>query len=92
MTDQAALDELQQAIDEAFAGRERVSLREVYLRASEHVHVPADLLAHLNEPPEDDYTRAELTAAINDVIRRRGEQDSLGLLEVPGSDGDDSPG
>ncbi|SEG98261.1 hypothetical protein SAMN05444920_111259 [Nonomuraea solani] len=80
MTDRAGLQELQQAIDEAFAERERVPPREVYLRASEHILLSADLLAHLNELPEDDYTKEEMVAAIDDVIRRRGEQDSLGLL------------
>ncbi|SDK70109.1 hypothetical protein SAMN05421874_11095 [Nonomuraea maritima] len=83
MTDRAVIDELQQAIDEAFAGRDRVAVREVYSHVSEHVRLPADLLGHLNELPEGAYSRPELTEAINDVIRRRGEQDTLGLLQVP---------
>ncbi|HEX4812805.1 MAG TPA: hypothetical protein VFV66_08640 [Nonomuraea sp.] len=83
MTDHAVLDELRQAIDEAFGGRDRVAVREVYARASAHVNLPADLLAYLNEVPEGAYSQAEVTEAINDVIRRRGEQDSLGLLDVP---------
>ncbi|MEU6711168.1 hypothetical protein ABZ897_06765 [Nonomuraea sp. NPDC046802] len=83
MTDRAVLDEFQQAIDEAFRGHERVPVREVYARVSEHVRVPADMLAYLNEVPEGDYSKAEITQAINDVIRRRGEQDSLGLLRLP---------
>jgi hypothetical protein len=83
MTDHAVLDELRQAIDEAFGGRDRVAIREVYARASEHVNLPADLLAYLNELPEGAYSRQEVTEAINGVIRRRGEQDSLGLLDVP---------
>ncbi|MEV0827093.1 hypothetical protein [Nonomuraea rubra] len=83
MTDHAVLDELRQAIDEAFHGRERVAMREVYAQASRHVSLPADLLTHLNELPEGAYDRRELTEAINEVITRRGEQDTLGLLEVP---------
>ncbi|TMR98716.1 hypothetical protein [Nonomuraea basaltis] len=85
MADHAVLDELRQAIDEAFQGQDRVAMREVYARASAHVALPADLLAHLNELPEGAYSRQEVTEAINEVIRRRGEQDSLGLLEEPGS-------
>ncbi|MFG1704958.1 hypothetical protein ACFLIM_17360 [Nonomuraea sp. M3C6] len=83
MTDRAVLDELQQAIDEAFQDRDRVAMREVYSRVSQHVGLPADLLTHLNELPEGDYSRQEVAEAINDVITRRGEQDVLGLLEVP---------
>ncbi|TMR08345.1 hypothetical protein ETD86_48205 [Nonomuraea turkmeniaca] len=85
MSDHAVLDELRQAIDEAFGERDRVSIREVYSHASEHVNLPADLLAHLNELPEGAYNRQEVTEAINDVIRRRGEQESLGLLDSPDS-------
>jgi hypothetical protein len=81
MSHHAVLDELRQAIDEAFGGRDRVAIREVYAAASEHVNLPADLLAHLNELPEGAYNRQEVTEAINEVIRRRGEQDSLGLLD-----------
>ncbi|MEV4803889.1 hypothetical protein AB0K18_28130 [Nonomuraea sp. NPDC049421] len=83
MTEHAVLDELRQAIDEAFQGRERVAMRDVYAQASRHVSLPADLLGHLNELPEGAYDRQELTEAINAVITRRGEQDTLGLLEVP---------
>ncbi|MEW9549886.1 hypothetical protein [Nonomuraea sp. NPDC050783] len=80
----AVLDELRQAIDEAFGDRDRVAVREVYARASARVNLPADLLAHLNEvPDEGSYSKEELTEAIDDVIRRRGEQDSLGLLNGP---------
>ncbi|WP_157547853.1 hypothetical protein [Nonomuraea candida] len=79
----AMLDELRQAIDEAFAGRERVTMREVYSQASRHVNLSADLLTHLNELPEGAYDKRELTEAVNEVITRRGEQDTLGLLEVP---------
>ncbi|MET8862140.1 hypothetical protein ABZW11_04195 [Nonomuraea sp. NPDC004580] len=86
MTEHAVLDELRQAIDEAFQGRERVAMRDVYAQASRHVSLPADLLGHLNELPEGAYDRQELTEAINAVITRRGEQDTLGLLEVPGDD------
>ncbi|MFB4276604.1 MULTISPECIES: hypothetical protein [unclassified Nonomuraea] len=89
MTDHAVLDELQQAIDEAFQGRERVAMREVYSQVSRHVGLPADLLTHLNELPEGAYDRQELTEAINEVITRRGEQDTLGLLEVPRQAGPD---
>ncbi|UBU13161.1 hypothetical protein [Nonomuraea gerenzanensis] len=84
MTDHAALDELRQAIDEAFQERERVSMRDVYAQASRHVGLSADLLTHLNELPEGPYDKRELTEAINGVITRRGEQDTLGLLEPPG--------
>ncbi|MGW3352085.1 hypothetical protein ACWDA3_53075 [Nonomuraea rubra] len=83
MTDHAVLDELRQAIDEAFHGRERVAMREVYAQASRHVNLSADLLTHLNELPEGPYDKRELAEAINEVIARRGEQDTLGLLEVP---------
>jgi hypothetical protein len=83
MTDHVVLDELRQAIDEAFGGRDRVSVREVYSAASEHLNLPADVLAYLNELPEGAYDRQEVTEAINEVIRRRGEQESLGLLDSP---------
>ncbi|GGT20583.1 hypothetical protein ACFFV7_14555 [Nonomuraea spiralis] len=83
MADQVVLDELQQALDEAFQGRDRVAMREVYARVSAHLRIPADMLAHLNEVPEGRYTREEMAEAINGVIRRRGEQDSLGLLGIP---------
>ncbi|MER7506336.1 hypothetical protein [Nonomuraea pusilla] len=83
MTDHALLDELQHAIDQAFHGRDRVPLREVYVQVSDDVHLPADMMTHLNELPEGEYTRQELMGAINDVIRSRGEQDSIGLLGVP---------
>ncbi|RSN02950.1 hypothetical protein DMB42_34455 [Nonomuraea sp. WAC 01424] len=83
MADQVVLDELQQALDEAFQGRDRVAMREVYARVSAHLRIPADMLAHLNEVPEGRYTREEMAEAINGVIRRRGEQDSLGLLRIP---------
>ncbi|MDF5757097.1 hypothetical protein [Spongiactinospora sp. TRM90649] len=78
------LSELEMVLDEVFRDRERVTRREVYGRASEHLHLPADILAHLNELPIGPYTRAELTEAVNDVIRERGEQNSLGLLRMPG--------
>ncbi|MBF8187586.1 hypothetical protein ITP53_17965 [Nonomuraea sp. K274] len=83
MTDHAVLDELQQAIDEVFQGRDRVAIREVYGQVSEHVRVPADVLALLNEVPEGAYSKRDVTEAINEVIRRRGDQDSLGLLRAP---------
>lgn len=83
MADQAVLDELQQALDEAFQGRDRVAMREVYARVSAHVRIPADMLTHLNELPEGSYSREEMAEAINGVITRRGEQESLGLLSVP---------
>ncbi|NJP94129.1 hypothetical protein HCN51_32635 [Nonomuraea sp. FMUSA5-5] len=83
MSGHAVLDELRQAIDEVFHGRERVVMRDVYAQASRHVNLSADLLTHLNELPEGPYDRRELTEAINEVITRRGEQDTLGLLEVP---------
>lgn len=89
MTDHAVIHELRQAIDEVFEGRERVAMREVYSQVSRHVGVPADLLTHLNELPEGAYNRRELTEAINGVIIRRGEQDSLGLLEEPDDEGPD---
>ncbi|MGN9843078.1 hypothetical protein ACTMTI_33635 [Nonomuraea sp. H19] len=82
MTDHTVLDALQQAIDEAFQGHDRVAMRQVYAQVSRHARVPADLMAQLNEVPEGAYSKQEVTEAINDVIRRRGEQDSLGLLDV----------
>ncbi|WP_187414735.1 hypothetical protein [Nonomuraea sp. PA05] len=42
--------------------------------------------AVLDELPEGPYDKRELTEAINGVITRRGEQDTLGLLTVPGQD------
>ncbi|TDC01003.1 hypothetical protein E1267_33040 [Nonomuraea longispora] len=92
MTDHAVRDELQQAIDEAFRGRDRVAMREVYSAVSQHVNLPADVLTHLNELPEGDYSRQGLARAINEVITRRGEQDSLGLLDVPAGSESREPG
>ncbi|RBQ19298.1 hypothetical protein DP939_15310 [Spongiactinospora rosea] len=85
MTEQghAGVEELQRVLDEVFHDHDRVTRREVYGRASEHLGVPAAILAHLNELPMGPYTRPELTEAINDVIRGRGEQEALGLLTMP---------
>ncbi|SDR16578.1 hypothetical protein [Thermostaphylospora chromogena] len=83
MADRAVLQEMERVLDEVFGERERVALRDVYARASAHVNLPADMLAHLKEVPEGSYTRADIAEAINGVIRRRGEQDALGLLDVP---------
>ncbi|GAA5038753.1 hypothetical protein GCM10023259_003670 [Thermocatellispora tengchongensis] len=74
---------MRQALDEVYRDHDRAAVREVYARASAHVRLTADMLAHLNEIPEGGYTRREMVEAINTVIRRRGEQDSLGLLETP---------
>ncbi|MGW0802288.1 hypothetical protein [Nonomuraea sp. NPDC002799] len=91
MTGGTVLDELRQAIDEAFRQRDRVAVRDVYVEASEHVNLPANVLAFLNEVPEGDYDRQEFVQAINEVIRHRGAQDSLGLLSgEPGSGGESS--
>ncbi|NRQ38954.1 hypothetical protein HII36_45115 [Nonomuraea sp. NN258] len=77
------IDELQLAIDEAYQGKDRTGVREVYSAASGHVALPADLLAHLNEVPEGVYTKREMAEAINEVIRGRGEEGTVGLLEIP---------
>ncbi|MFG3441121.1 hypothetical protein ACGF0J_28045 [Nonomuraea sp. NPDC047897] len=83
MADQVWMEEMRQVLDEAFRDRDRVAVRDVYSCASERIRLTADMLAHLNELPEGDYTRQEMTGEINRVIRDRGEQDTLGLLESP---------
>lgn len=81
MPEGTALAEMRQVLDEVFQDREQAAVREVYACASEKVRLPADVLAHLNEVPEGAYTREEFVEAVNEVIRRRGEQDTLGLLD-----------
>src|SRR5690606_27066894 len=49
MADRAVLQEMERVLDEVFGERERVALRDVYARASAHVNLPADMLAHLKE-------------------------------------------
>ncbi|MGW7481910.1 hypothetical protein ACWGH8_25310 [Nonomuraea muscovyensis] len=83
MADQVWMEEMRQVLDEVFRDRDRVAVRDVYSCASEHIHLTADMLAHLNAVPEGAYTRQEIAGEINRVIRGRGEQDTLGLLESP---------
>ncbi|SDK30078.1 hypothetical protein SAMN05421869_11537 [Nonomuraea jiangxiensis] len=74
---------MRQVLDEVYRDQDRAPVREIYGRASARTRLTADMLAHLNEIPEGDYTRREMVEEINKVIQRRGEQDSLGLLDVP---------
>ncbi|WP_101787521.1 hypothetical protein [Nonomuraea indica] len=83
MADQVWLEEMRQVLDEVYRDRDRAAVREVYSCASAHVHLTADMLAQLNEVPEGAYTRREMAEAINGVVRGRGRQDTLGLLERP---------
>ena len=41
MTEQSVLDEMRQVLDEVFRDRDEATRRDVYSRASEHIHVPA---------------------------------------------------
>ncbi|MFC0865868.1 hypothetical protein ACFHYQ_26570 [Sphaerimonospora cavernae] len=83
MSDQVFLGEMRQVLDEVYRDRDSAAVRDVYARASAHVHLTADRLALLNEIPEDGYTREEMAEAIDQVIMRRGAQDTLGLLQSP---------
>ncbi|MFF5209091.1 hypothetical protein [Streptosporangium sp. NPDC000396] len=83
MVDRVWLEEMRQVLDEAYRDRDQAAVRDVYSRASTHIHLSADMLAHLNDLPEGAYTRREMAEAINRVVRHRGEQETLGLLESP---------
>ncbi|MEO3872091.1 hypothetical protein ABGB18_25025 [Nonomuraea sp. B12E4] len=83
MPDPVFLGEMRQVLEEVYRDRDRAPVREVYGCASRRTRLTADMLAHLNEIPEGGYTRREMVEAINEVIQRRGEQDSLGLLDAP---------
>lgn len=80
MADEVFLGEMRQVLDEVYRDRRSAAVRDVYARASAHVRLAADRLSLLNEIPEDGYTRQEMIDAIDNVIRRRGQQDTLGLL------------
>ncbi|MCG5218582.1 hypothetical protein [Streptosporangium sp. KLBMP 9127] len=91
MSDHAAVEEMQRVLDEVFRDHDRVTRREVYSCASAHTLLPADMLTHLNELPLGPYDRAQMVEAINGVIRSRGEEERLGLLDsVPPAE--DRPG
>lgn len=68
MTEQKAMDELRQVLDEVFRDQDEVTRREVYSCASEHIQLPADTLAQLNALPERSYNKRELTEAIDRLI------------------------
>lgn len=80
MADDVFLGEMRQVLDEVYRDRRSAAVRDVYACASAHVRLTADRMALLNEIPEDGYTRQEMVEAIDQVIRRRGEQDTVGLL------------
>ncbi|MBP2705088.1 hypothetical protein JOL79_14830 [Microbispora sp. RL4-1S] len=88
MPDHVFLDEMRQVLDEVYRDRETAAVRDVYSSASARLRLTADMLAHLNEIPEGGYTRRQMIKLINQVIERRHEQDTLGLIEefhTPGS-------
>ncbi|MEV0199560.1 hypothetical protein [Nonomuraea sp. NPDC050691] len=83
MADHVWVEEMREVLDEAYRDRDTAAVRDVYARASEHVRLTADMLAHLNEIPEGAYTRQDMAEAIDRVVRGRGEHDTLGLLAGP---------
>ncbi|MBN6055065.1 hypothetical protein JYK22_24225, partial [Nonomuraea sp. RK-328] len=83
MADHVWVEEMRGVLDEVFRDQDTAAVRDVYARASERLHLTADMLAHLNEIPEGAYTRQDMVEAIDRVVRSRGEDDTLGLLAGP---------
>ena len=69
MTEQSVLDEMRQVLDEVFRDRGQATRREVYSCASEHLHIPAETMARLNELPDRFYNRQELTEEVDRILR-----------------------
>jgi hypothetical protein len=70
MTERSVLDEMRQVLDEVFRDRDRATRRDVYSRASQHIHIPAETMARLNELlPDRTYTKQELTEEVDRIVR-----------------------
>lgn len=78
MTEQSVLDEMRQVLDEVFRDRDEATRRDVYSRASEHIHVPAETMARLNELPDRSYTKQEMTEEVDRIVREWSEQGEPG--------------
>jgi hypothetical protein len=83
MADRTAVEEMERILDEVFRDRTHATRRDVYSCGSEHIKLPAEILAHLNALPETPLTKQEMVDAINATIETRGERDTLGLLRGP---------
>lgn len=68
MTEQSVLDEMRQVLDEVFRDRDQATRRDVYSRVSEHIHIPAETMARLNQIPDRTYTRQELTEEVDRIL------------------------
>lgn len=68
MTEQSVLDEMRQVLDEVFRDRDQATRRDVYSRVSEHIRIPAETMARLNQIPDRTYTRQELTEEVDRIL------------------------
>ncbi|GGM72498.1 hypothetical protein GCM10010106_18640 [Thermopolyspora flexuosa] len=78
MAEHSVLDEMRQVIDEVFRDREVATRRDVYSRASEHINIPAETMARLNELPDRSYRKEELAAEVDRIVREWIEQGEPG--------------
>lgn len=78
MTEQSVLDEMRRVLDEVFRDREVATRRDVYSRASEHIHIPAETMARLSSLPDRTYTKQELTEEVDRIVREWMEQGEPG--------------
>jgi hypothetical protein len=62
------LDEMRQVLDEVFRDRDQATRRDVYSRVSEHIRIPAETMARLNQIPDRTYTRQELTEEVDRIL------------------------
>ena len=69
MGEHSVLDEMRQGIDEVFRDREVATRRDVYSRASEHINIPAETMARLSALPDRSYSKEELTAEVDRIVR-----------------------
>jgi hypothetical protein len=80
MTQQAAIAEVTRVIDGLYAApSERVPRNDIYAHAVA-AELPPDLMSHFDRLPEGEYERDELIETLNQMIRERGEEHSLGLI------------
>lgn len=80
MTQQTAIAEATKVIDGLYATpSERVTRNDIYAHAVA-AELPPDLMSHFDRLPEGDYERVELIETLNQMIRDRGEEHSLGLI------------
>ncbi|MEV5409098.1 hypothetical protein AB0K60_09710 [Thermopolyspora sp. NPDC052614] len=80
MTQQTAIAEVTRVIDGLYATpSERVTRNDIHAHAVAADLAP-DLMVHFDHLPEGDYERDELIETLNQMIRDRGEEKTLGLI------------